>query len=272
MSQGTFSASNSGASTTNYTNDTTFYFLGGTPYTGPPVDWTQVVNGYTPGALGPFTSDWIIAGPGMVSGKILSITFAGGGSNAVIVVLQTGGGAFVSGGGNTFNPPPPACFVEGTRILTNSGYKAVEDLTQTDLVMTSINRAVPFKLMKFTLSNTTKETAPYRILPGAFGKNVPSATLCLSPKHMVQYRKNVWISPRIAAQNNNRIEQYGVGIPVTYYHIMCENYLRDNLIAEGTVVESFGTMRAINNRSDTYKWNSTLGGFTRLSYTSLKQN
>ena len=271
MSQGAFTASNSGAYTTNYTNDTTFYYLGGQPYTGPP-DWTQVVNNYIPGTFGPFTSDWIITGPGMVSGKILSITFDSSTSHAVVVILQNGGGAFISGRGNIFSPPPAACFVEGTRILTNSGYKAVEDLVKTDKVMTSDNRAVPFKLMKFTILETTETTAPYRILPGAFGKNVPSATLCLSPRHMVQYRKSVWISPRIAAQNNNRIEQYGVGMPVTYYHIMCENFLRDNLIAEGTVVESFGTMRSINNRSDTYKWNTTIGGFTRLSYKSLKQN
>jgi len=116
MSQGVFSASHSGASTTNYTNDTTFYFLGGTPFTGPPVDWTQVINGpYT--GLGTYTSDWIITGPGMASGIILSITFNNtGGNNAVIVILQTGGGAFISGSGNTFNPPVP-CFLEGTTIL-----------------------------------------------------------------------------------------------------------------------------------------------------------
>jgi len=115
MSQGAFTASNNGASTTNYTNDTTFYFLGGAPFTGPP-DWTQVVNGpYT--GLGTYTSDWIITGPGMASGRILSITFDNtGGNNAVIVILQTGGGAFISGSGNTFNPPAP-CFLEGTTIL-----------------------------------------------------------------------------------------------------------------------------------------------------------
>jgi len=113
MSQGVFSASNSGASTTNYTNDTTFYFLGGTPFTGPPVDWTQVINEpYT--GFGTYTSNWIITGPGMASGIILSMEFASG--NSVIVILQTGGGAFISGSGNTFNPPVP-CFLEGTTIL-----------------------------------------------------------------------------------------------------------------------------------------------------------
>lgn len=116
MSQGVFSTSNSGASTTNYTNDTTFYFLGGGAFTGPPVDWTQVVNGpYT--GVGTYTSDWIITGPGMASGRILSMTLTNsGGNNAVVVILQTGGGAFTSGAGNTFNPPAP-CFLQGTTIL-----------------------------------------------------------------------------------------------------------------------------------------------------------
>jgi hypothetical protein len=112
MAQGAFTASNSGASTTNYTNDTTFYFLGGQPFTGPP-DWTQVINEpYT--GFGIYTSNWIITGPGMASGRILSMEFASG--NSVIVILQTGGGAFISGGGNTFNPPAP-CFLEGTTLL-----------------------------------------------------------------------------------------------------------------------------------------------------------
>ena len=277
MSQGAFSVSNNGAYTTNYTNDSTFYFIGQGTFTGPP-DWTQVQTTITNttdvgGVISVIgTSTWTVAGTGG-SGKILSIKLVTDtnefNNKTVEIILQTGGGTFTSGTGNIFNPPSPPCFAEGTRILINSGYKAVQNLSQTDRVMTSDNRAVPFKLMKFTISETTKDTAPYRILPGAFGKNVPSATLCLSPRHMVQYRKNVWISPRIAAQNNNRIEQYGVGMPVTYYHIMCENFLQDNLIAEGTIVESFGTMEAIKGRSDTYKWNTTLGGFTRLGYKSL---
>jgi len=280
MSQGAFTASNSSAFSVYYTNDSAFYFIGGGTFIGPP-DWTQVQNGSTTttnvDGIIDITggSSWTVSGTGG-SGKILSMTLRTDtnefDNKSVYVVLETGGGTFTSGGGNQFNPPSPPCFVEGTRILTNSGYKAVEDLTQTDRVMTSDNRAVPFNLMKFTVAKTTTETAPYRILPGAFGKNVPSATLCISPRHMIQYRKNVWISPRLAAPKNDRIEQYGVGEPVTYYHIMCENFLRDNLIAEGTVVESFGTMEAIKGRSDTYKWNTTLGGFTRLSHKSLKQN
>ena len=269
MSQGSFTASNSGASTTNYSNDTTFYFYGGTPFTGPPVDWTQVVNGYTSGAMGPFTSDWIITGPGMASasGKILSITFtgsSGSGNASIVVTLQLGGGAFVSGAGNMFNPPPP-CFVAGTRILTQSGTKPIENLISTDLVLTPDNRLAHFRLKKITVSETTSATAPYCIEAGAFGPNKPAANLCLSPTHKVQLRKGVWISPERAAKTNSKVHQYGIGEPITYYHIACDDYLRDNVIAEGMVTETLATDKNYNGPAQVYTWSDKLGGFTRIS-------
>jgi hypothetical protein len=45
--QGNFTFPTSGVSTTNYTNDTNFNFPGGTPYFGPYIDWTQVVDNFT---------------------------------------------------------------------------------------------------------------------------------------------------------------------------------------------------------------------------------
>jgi hypothetical protein len=100
-----FTASNSGASTTNYTNDTTFYFVGQGQFAGPP-DWTTVVDNYVSGELGPFTSSWFVANTGG-SGKILSVTFQIGNfdNKSVVVVLQSGGGTFNSGGANMFTPP-----------------------------------------------------------------------------------------------------------------------------------------------------------------------
>ena len=45
--QGPFLFGTSGASTTNFTNDTDFCFLGSQPYTSNP-DWTQVIVGFVP--------------------------------------------------------------------------------------------------------------------------------------------------------------------------------------------------------------------------------
>ena len=276
MPQGTFTFGTSGASTTNFTNDTDYAFLGGTPYTGDPSsiyapDWTQVVNGFIPGTplpgpsqtLGPFSCDWIIAGTGG-SGKILSVLFStnAGGARNVIIVLQSGGGVFTDGINYQVDPPPP-CFVEGARILTNNGLKAVETLTADDFVLTSDNRCVRFKVVKTSLSETTTATAPYRIEANAFGFNRPLTPLCLSPTHKILLRKGVWISPERAEKYNKAVQQYNVGKAVTYYHIACDNYLRDNIIAEGLVVESLGTIKNYKGPSKVYTWNERLGGFTR---------
>jgi hypothetical protein len=38
---------------------------------------------------------------------------------------------------------------------------------------------------------------------------------------------------------NDKVKQYGVGVPVDYYHVECPNYFTDNLVVDGCVVESF---------------------------------
>jgi len=266
-----FTASNSGAFTTNYTNDSTFYFIGQGTFTGPP-DWTSIIDNYTPGALGTFTSSWTVMGTGG-SGKILSVTFVSDvneyDNKTVTVVLQSGGGTFSNGAGNTYQSPSVACFVEGTHILTQNGYKAIEDLCINDFIITSDKRSIGYKLLKTEIAKATAYTAPYRIQPGAFGRNVPSMPLCLSPTHQIQFREGVWISPQIAASTNPLIKQYGIGEPVNYYHIQCENYLKDNLIANGAVVESYGPSSAIPKGIPAYTWNARLGGYTRLEHGAI---
>jgi hypothetical protein len=272
MSQGAFTASNSGAFTTNYSNDTTFYFLGGVPFTGPPVDWTQLQTGSTTttnvdGVIDiTGGSSWTVSGTGG-SGKILSITLRTDTNDYdrkyVIVVLQSGGGIFrLSGAGNNYDPPPP-CFVTGTRVLTQNGYKAIETLLMKDLVVLSDGRVVNYDLKKIVVSSTTTATAPYKIEAGAFGKNLPTANICLSPHHKLQIRKGVWISPERAALANPKVKQYGLGESVTYWHIACDDYLKDNLVCEGMVVESLATNKNYTGPSKVYTWSDRLGGFTR---------
>ena len=265
-----FSASNSGAFTVNYTNDKTFYFLGQALFTDV---WTSIVNGYTPGALGPFTSDWTIGGTGG-SGKILSITFYIGDydNKSVDIILKAGGGTFISGAGNTFYPPAVACFVEGTPILTQNGYKSIETLMSDDLVVTSDNRMIGFKLLKKPILSTTTLTAPYLVKPGAFGKNIPAVPISLSATHKIQIRKGVWISPERASETNPLVKQYGIGEPVVYYHIECENFLKDNIIAGGAIVESYGSARAIKGLDVIYRWSTRMEGYTRVSICALTKN
>ena len=268
-----FSASNSGASQTNYSNDTAMYFLGHGEFTGPP-NWSIMLINPTTVTVPDVSirttgsSNWTVQGTGG-TGKILSITLHTATDNFdmkyVDVVLQAGGGTFTSGGGNTFNPPSVFCFVEGTRLLTQNGYKAIETLIADDRILTSDSKAVPFKRIHTYIPTATKVTAPYCIEPGAFGKNIPATPLRISALHKIQLRKGVWTYPEHAAKTNPLVRQYGIGEPVTYYHIECPNYLQDNIIAEGAIVESFCPQSLVKKIKIMYTYNKRLGGFTRIS-------
>ena len=166
-------------------------------------------------------------------------------------------------------PSGVACFVKGTHVLTQNGYKAVETLLTNDYIVTADKRIVDFKLHTTTLATTVKETAPYVIHPHAFGSNIPSSPLRLSPNHKILIAKGLWISPREAARTNPRVEQYGVGDPITYYHIQCANYLADNLIAGGMIVESYGDLHSVWGLQTPYTWNERMNGFTRISPATL---
>lgn len=170
------------------------------------------------------------------------------------------------------DPNAIACFARGTRVLTDSGYKAVEALDgASDRVMSSDRRAVPFTLHRTVIDRATATSAPYRIMPNAFGRNAPSAPVCLSPMHKINIRRGLWQPPAQAAVLNPLVQQYGVGERVEYYHIECEDYFRDDLVTEGLVVESFGTVKAVlgnaggsvQDLANIYTWNARSGGFTR---------
>jgi hypothetical protein len=161
-------------------------------------------------------------------------------------------------------PPPPPCFVTGTQILTDEGYKAVETLVPgEDLVMTSDGRAVTFKLYSRTVTNANTDSAPYRILAGAFGPNSPPQDICLSGMHAIQSSDGVWQVPEFIAKKNSMVQQYDLGKTVTYYHIECSNFFNDNLVAQGAVVESFRNRQAGNERV-LYKFVAELDGFIRV--------
>jgi hypothetical protein len=167
--------------------------------------------------------------------------------------------------------PGIPCFAEGTRILTQNGYKAIETLTSNDLLITADNRTVTFKRLKTTLRTTTGITTPYLIQPHAFGRNLPSAPIRLSPTHKIQLRKGLWISPYQAALTNPLVTQCEIGGPMTYYHLECKEYLRDDLVTEGLVVESFGSRKATGGRKDIYTWSKRLNAYTRVGYGTLSK-
>jgi hypothetical protein len=160
------------------------------------------------------------------------------------------------------------CFPEGTRITTEAGPVLVEDLKTGDLVLTADGRQVPVKAYSATIKAATASSAPYLVPKKAFGLK---ADLHLSPLHAFQSRKGVWQIPLYAALSNPHVQQYGIGSPITYYHLECPNFFTDNLVVDGCVVESFGSNQAKGIKT-LYKYNETLKGFTRASQvTTLKK-
>jgi alpha-tubulin suppressor-like RCC1 family protein len=155
------------------------------------------------------------------------------------------------------------CFVAGTRILTAEGYKAVETLTSDDLIRTADNRVVPFRMYTTQIEATSPETAPYTIPANTFGRACPATDLTISPYHAIQSAPNTWQIPKYAAQMFRGITQAPAGRPITYYHLELPNYFKDNLVAEGTVVESYGNRQTAGMKT-VYRLNAERTGFTRM--------
>lgn len=161
------------------------------------------------------------------------------------------------------------CFVAGTRILTNNGYKAVEALRKTDKVVTADGRQVPFKLYTTHIKSASTSNAPFMIPAGTFGAKSPAANLIISPLHAIQSRKGVWQIPKYAAHTFEGITQINIGKSVTYYHVELPNFFKDNIVTEGTIVESFGASQ-VSGLKNVYKFNSKINGFTRISKPSTQ--
>jgi hypothetical protein len=155
------------------------------------------------------------------------------------------------------------CFVAGTRILTAEGYKAVETLTTDDLIRTADNRIVPFRMFKTSIVATSPETAPYTVPANTFGRACPKKEMTISPYHAIQSAPGVWQIPKYASQMFSGITQAPAGRPITYYHLELPNYFKDNIVAEGTVVESYGNRQTAGMKA-VYRLNAERTGFTRM--------
>jgi hypothetical protein len=154
-------------------------------------------------------------------------------------------------------PGPVPCFLAGTRILTPMGYKRIEEIESGEQILTSDRRAVKANVYSFS-TETTTENAPYCIPAGTLGNHSPSRDLHLTGNHAIKDSNGVWQIPKYLAQKNPEIQQHSVGTIVTYYHLECPNYMKDNLIAEGVTAESLNTKGKVI-------WKRTNAGYVRMN-------
>jgi trimeric autotransporter adhesin len=201
----------------------------------------------------------------------LTVTDLTNGTSYTFTVVATNsvGSSDNSAASNSVVPMGPApgnipCFPAGVMIRTPEGEKAVETLKTGDLVVTAAGRVVPVRMHSYSLEATTAATAPYFIPAHALGPKAPAKPLHLSPLHAFQVRPNVWWCAQQAAKVSSKIQQYAVGESIIYYHVECPNFLRDNLVANGVVVESFaGKQLTAAESRNIYKFDKKVGGYVR---------
>jgi hypothetical protein len=151
----------------------------------------------------------------------------------------------------TINPTsgPVVCYVKGTKILTDNGYVNIEDLKVNDTIITKgkihddeyINlddktESLPIIWIgNIERSNLTSQNAPICIKANAFGENLPSEDLFVSPAHRILIEgKMVQANSLI---NGYSIFQYFEKNSVEYYHIELETH--SSIVANGLLAESY---------------------------------
>jgi autotransporter passenger strand-loop-strand repeat protein len=140
------------------------------------------------------------------------------------------------------------CYRSGTRILTNRGEAAVENLLVGDLVQTVLGETAASIIwigqrdVDCARHPEPRKVWPVRIAAGAFGPGRPQRDLWLSPDHAVHV--NEVLIPVRYLVNGSTIAQVPMG-RVTYHHIELAQH--DVLLAEGLPAESFLDMKDGSN-------------------------
>ena len=127
-----------------------------------------------------------------------------------------------------------ACFAAGTRIRTEAGETAVENLTVGDRVVTIDGSLRPIAWIGHRrIARPDIRQRPIRIAAHAMAPGWPRRDLFLSPDHAV-FLEGVLV-PIHALQDGGRIAPVPVD-EVTYFHLMLETH--DVIFAEGLPAET----------------------------------
>lgn len=167
--------------------------------------------------------------------------------------------------------PLVPCISPGQNVLTPSGNKLIDDLVTGDLIVTPDGRHVEIIMSEMHIPVVTSCNAPYLIPAGTFGENLPPNDLSLSPDHVLMIKPGVWDVPKHLANVYSNITRTNMGETFKYYNIETPNYLTDDIIVEGTVIESYGKSFAEKypEHGDFYKYSDELGGYTRITMDDL---
>ena len=146
-------------------------------------------------------------------------------------------------GTDVFLSDTPVCFAAGTRILTTTGERRVETLTQGDLVLTvsgAERSAQPVKWLghrriDLTAHPRPETVAPIRIRRDAFADNMPHTDLLVSPDHAIFVDGKLICARQLV--NGTTICQEKGWTAVEYFHVELDAHAI--LFAEGLPAESY---------------------------------
>jgi hypothetical protein len=132
-----------------------------------------------------------------------------------------------------------ACYVRGTRILTDKGERAVEDLAIGDLAVLASGGLSPIRWIGHRAIDCSKHPDPRAVWPirvsaGAFGEKKPIRDLWLSPGHSIAVEGA--LIQAVALQNGKSVAQQEQS-RVEYWHVELERH--EIIVAEGLPAESY---------------------------------
>jgi hypothetical protein len=160
-----------------------------------------------------------------------------GGIDTIVFASPITAGGFGIVNGNTLQAV--ACFAAGSRIATNSGLVAVENLRVGDRVTTAGGPDQPIVWIGQRMVDCRRHPHPESVWPvraraGAFAENVPQRDLFLSPDHAI-FVKDVLVPVKLLI-NGTSIAQVERDL-VTYFHVELSRHAV--ILAEGLTVESY---------------------------------
>lgn len=132
------------------------------------------------------------------------------------------------------------CYLRGTRILTDRGEVAVEDLAEGDGIVTRSGAVRPLRWLGrqiVTVAGTpgAARKAPVRIMAGALGEGLPSRDLCVSPDHALCFG-DALVPARLLVNDLSIVRTPEIAT-AEYFHVLLDSH--DVIIAEGVAAESY---------------------------------